>query len=118
MVLKYTKDQIKSLHSLIKFVLIVQPPRDRSEKILFVLMDRIRIKIRAQAEAREMKKSYRVTLKEDEALALEEWSEKIVSRLPKDAFKYEKNLLLQATIESNRLYGKIDAVFESPKLLH
>ena len=118
MVLKYTSDQINTLYNLIAYVMMVYPPKDRREKLLFVLVDQVRLKLMSKLISRGFKQVYRLTITESESIALEEWSDLIVSRLNKSQFEYERTLLRLATNESNRLYGKIATNENDVKLLN
>lgn len=98
----YNYDQIAYLHSFIAQALTRFPFDSRREKLLDLLVNSIRIKLRNKLDRR--RPTYSITLSETEAIALEEWAAVMVPKVPPDNFIYEINLLRQLVNESNRLY--------------
>lgn len=98
---KLNKAQANDLFHFVTFLLTMYPFQHRREKLLDILVNKIRLKLRTKIES-SYTKSFSIKLAEEEALAFEEWMEQIEAVLPKSMYVYEQTFTKQITNEINR----------------
>lgn len=103
--IKLKRDQAEHLLELITYLLTTFPYSTRGEKLLDVLVNKIRIKLRNKLDFRDPRNGYGITLNEEEALAFEEWMSQLSSSIPAHTYVYEQNIAKNITNDINAIYG-------------
>lgn len=103
MKLKLNGSKTFGLHFLIGYLLENYQPGNKAEVILYLLIDKIRLKLRSTLERNHGKDKFQITLTPEEALAFELWLSQI--SLPESHFQYEINVAQQICNQIDQQYG-------------
>lgn len=104
MTVPLTKEQATNLMAFIDYMFLHCPAESREEKILDLLINKIRVKLWNKLNVRTQKR-YGVTLTQEEALAFEEWFSQVWSSVKPLEFVMEKNLAKTISNQANAVYG-------------
>lgn len=104
MKIKLNRVKMLGLFELIEFLMDGNQAENDGEQILYLLVEKIRIKLRNRLDQLSLKDNYQITLSEDEALALKVWLEQ--KHIPANYFNYELNVAQQICLDINKQYGR------------
>lgn len=101
--MKLTRERLEAVHLFIDCLLKTYPPENKAERLLHVLVNRVRIKMRNRLDQINNHNGYRIKLSQEEAMAFEIWFNQMPEQ--ENAFIYEGNIVRQLCNEIDKQYG-------------
>ena len=105
MLIKLNQEKAAGLHQLIMFLMETYPPENKAEKLLHMMVNRVRIKLRNKLESLSLKNSYSISLTDEEALSLDLYIAQMEASIEFNIYIYEKSVAKDVTNEIDRVLG-------------
>ncbi len=95
--LSLNRQKLEGMYLLVAFLLDEYPPKNKADKLLHIMAEQLWIKLRNKLEQKHSSNGYKITLKDDEALAFDIWISKMA--LPVEKYTYEVNIVRNVCLE-------------------
>ena len=105
MLIKLNYDRATGLYQLIIFLMETYPPEDKAEKLLHMMVNKVRIKLRNKLESLSPKTSYSISITDEEALSLDLYMSSMEASIKHNTYIYEKSVAKEITNEIDRVLG-------------
>ncbi len=101
--IKLNRSRLDGMYVLIDHLLSAYKPKDKAEKLLGLLVEKVWIKMRNRLQTYKPNDTYSVLLSPEEAIAFAIWFDQ--QAIDRTIFQYECNVATQLLHEIDRLYS-------------
>ena len=100
-IMRLNRSKMEGMLLMMTYLLEQWPAEDKAEKLLHVIVDKIRTKMRNRLDQVNTKNGYTITLSQEEALAFDLWFGQMA--LPESLYTYEQNIAQGICVEIDRI---------------